>query len=100
MLEVDVDAVDLGDELVESVEERLAGPPVVVLRPVGRHLLHIRERDALRPVVDHLRVAPPGVAQARPQVVEVTVGDRHRERADRVAHVAHAADRSCEKVWP
>ncbi len=95
VLEVDVDPVDLGDELIEPVEQRLAGPPVVLLRPVGRDVPHVLEGDSLRPVVDDLRVAPPGVAQAGVQVVEVAVRDRHRERADRVAH---GSDRTCDKV--
>ena len=46
--EVDVQPVDLGDELRQGVEPRLALAPVVVRRPVARERLRRRELHALR----------------------------------------------------
>ena len=48
--EVDVDAVDLGEELRERVEPRLDLAPVVLRRPVVGEGLHRRELHALRGV--------------------------------------------------
>ena len=62
--DVDAQAVELGAELRERVEPLLAAAPVVLLRPVAAELLHVRERDALRPVVDRLRLGPAGPGQA------------------------------------
>ena len=80
--EVDVEAVDLGEVLVEPVEHGLAGPPVVRVGPVLRDLPHVRERDPLRPVVDHLSVAPARAVQPVAEVGEIGVGDGDGERAD------------------
>jgi hypothetical protein len=86
MDEMDVDAVDLGDELIEPVECRLADPPVVVVGPVRADLLHVRERNALGPVVDQLRIGPARVPQTRTQIVEHAVGHLDREGPDLLAH--------------
>jgi hypothetical protein len=40
MDEMNVQAVDLGDELRQGVESRLAPAPVVLCRPAARQLLH------------------------------------------------------------
>jgi hypothetical protein len=84
--EVDVEAVDLGDVLLEAVQLRFARPPVVGVGPVRRDLAHVRKRDSLRPVVDDLGISPAGVAKTHAEVVEVSVGDVDRERTDRGAH--------------
>ena len=80
--EVDVEPVDLGDELVEAVEAALASAPVVLVGPVRGELADVRERDALRPVVDQFTVGPAGVVQPRAQVVEHRLGNVDRERPD------------------
>ena len=46
--EMNVEPVDLGDELRQGVELRLALAPVVIGRPIARELLHRRELHALR----------------------------------------------------
>ena len=47
MDEVDVDAVDRREELIEAVERRLTATPVVTAGPVGGDVLDVRERDSL-----------------------------------------------------
>src|SRR3954452_18404618 len=68
---MDVEPVDLGDELRQRVELRLARPPVVVGAPVARELLHQREGHALRIVGDRLALGPPGRVDAPAQVGEL-----------------------------
>ena len=58
MDEVDVHAVDLGDELRQRVQSRLDAPKVVVGRPVARQLLNRRQLHALRPVSDEFLAGP------------------------------------------
>ena len=84
--EVDAEAVELGAELRERVEARLGRPPVVLRRPVRAQLLHVRERDALRPVVDGLGLGPAGASQPLPEVDEILVRDVDAERHDLVGH--------------
>ena len=64
--EVNTEAVDLGAEMVEPIQQRFADPPVIVLSPVLADFLHVRQRDALRPILDQLCLGPPGVAQPLP----------------------------------
>jgi hypothetical protein len=45
--EVDVEAVDLGDEVRESVQPGLDPPEVVLGAPIADELLHRRELHAL-----------------------------------------------------
>src|SRR3954452_7975128 len=52
--EVDVQAIDLGDEVLYGLQLLLALAPVVLLRPVARERLHHRELWALRDVIDGL----------------------------------------------
>src|SRR5262249_36489670 len=52
--EVDVQPVDLGDELRQGVQCRLASAPVVPGRPVAREFLNHCERHALRLIRDGL----------------------------------------------
>jgi hypothetical protein len=68
--EVDVEAVDLGDELGERVQLRLAPAPVVLGRPVARELLHRGQRHALRVVRDGLLLGPLRRRDAPAEVVE------------------------------
>jgi hypothetical protein len=80
--EVDVQPVDLGDELRVGVQPRLALAPVVLVVPVARDLLDRRERHALRQIVDGLLLGPAGRRDARPQVLELRLGDADVEGAD------------------
>jgi hypothetical protein len=56
--EVDVQAVDLGDELRQSFQLGFDLAPVVIRRPVARELLHQCERHALGRVRDGLLLGP------------------------------------------
>src|SRR6185295_16629608 len=57
--EVNVDPIDLGDELRQGVELRLALAPVVLGTPVAREFLNRRELHALRLIRDDLPLRPP-----------------------------------------
>ena len=63
--EVDVEVVDARRELRPHVHPFLGGAEVVLVAPVLRQVLHERERDALRPVVDRLALGPARVPQTR-----------------------------------
>ena len=93
MQEMDVQAVDLGPELRERVEARLARTPVVARQPVVAQGLHVAERAALRPVVDGRRLSPPRLAEPPAKVVQVGFGDFDPERGDLVAHALSMARR-------
>ena len=84
--EMDVDAVDVGRELIEAIERGLASPPVVAVGPVGADLLHIRERYSLRPVVDQLRFGPSRVVQTALEIVEQILRHVDAERGDLIGH--------------
>ena len=79
--EVDVQPVDLGHEVRQGVQPRLAPAPVVVGRPVARELLHGRELHALRVVVDRLALGPPGGADAPAQFRNLRLIEADLERA-------------------
>jgi hypothetical protein len=81
--EMDIEPVDLGDELRQRVELRLAPPPVVVARPVARELLHQRERHALRIVGDRLALGPPGRVDAPAQLGELRLRKTDLKRPNR-----------------
>jgi hypothetical protein len=79
MNEVNVDTIDLGDELRERVQSRLAFAPVV-LRPVPRKLLNRGELDALGRIVDDFAVGPLCRLDAAAEVTELPVRDVHSKR--------------------
>ena len=56
--EMDVEAVDPGQELRDGVQPGLEPPEVVVAAPVPDELLHRRQLHALRRVVDGLLLGP------------------------------------------
>jgi hypothetical protein len=68
--EVDLLSVDLGVELRQRVQLRLAPPPVVFGRPVAGECLDRRELHALRAIVDQLLGGQPGRGDAATQVFE------------------------------
>jgi hypothetical protein len=84
MDEMDVQAVDLGGEVVEAVQRGLPGAPVVLVGPVGGQLLGVVQRDALLPVLDTFRLRPSSSIQPGLEVVEVGVGDGNAEWIDRL----------------
>ena len=78
--EVDVESVDLGDELRERVQLRLARAQVVVRAPVASERLRGCERHALGLIRDGLLLGPARRPQAPPKVVKIPAG-RRRGRA-------------------
>ena len=66
--EMDVEPVDLGDELRQGIEPRLALAPVVIRRPMTREFLHRRERHALGLILDRLAVRPLGRRDAPAEI--------------------------------
>src|SRR5918995_2077678 len=66
--EVDVQPIDLGDEVRQSLQPRLALAPVVLCRPVARERLHRRQPRALRLIFDGLLLGP---ARRRDAATEV-----------------------------
>ena len=80
--EVDVEPVDLGDELGQGVELRLALAPVVVRRPVAREVLERRERHALRRVRDGLLLRPPRGLNAPAQFGQFRFRNIHMKRTN------------------
>ncbi len=81
--EMDVEPIDLGGVLVEPVQRRLTGAPVVVVGPVVGQLAGVGKGNALAPVVDALGLRPSRLGQPRPQVIEVSVGNGDAKRVDR-----------------
>ena len=63
MDEVDVEAVDLGDELRQRIEPRFDRAPVVI-QPVLGQLLDRRERYALRTVAHEFSAGPARLGDA------------------------------------
>jgi hypothetical protein len=83
-----VQPVDLGDELRQVVQPRLALTPVIVASPVSGQVLHHLERHALRVVADRLALRPPGRGYAPAQVGELRLRETHRERAEVLSSAA------------
>ena len=82
MDEVDVDPIDLGNELGERVELRLARAPVVLGRPVAGQLLDGRQLHALRTIGDELLRGQPPELDAPSEVVQGPLRDVDLEGAD------------------
>ena|SRR5678815_3232981 len=62
MDEMDVEPVDLGGELAEPIEPRLALPPIIGLGPILADVLDPLQRRALAPIVDQFGFRPAGPA--------------------------------------
>src|ERR1700738_1039426 len=69
--EMDVEAVNLGEEVRHGVDLRLALPPIMLTRPVLRELLNGCELDALRCIRDLFAIGPLCSAYAPAQVGKV-----------------------------
>ena len=80
--EVDGEPVDLGGELRECVQLRLADAPVVVRHPVARELLDHGERHALGLIRDSLFLRPVRRPNASAEVVECLFGNVDVEGTD------------------
>ncbi len=80
--EVNVKPVDLGYEIRQGVQFRLALAPVIVRPPVARELLHHRERYALRVVGDRLTLGPPGRVYASAQLGKLRLRKTDLKRAN------------------
>jgi hypothetical protein len=73
--EMDVEAVDLGDEVRHRVDARLALAPVVFRGPVARELLRGGELHALRGIGDGFLFGESCRQHALAQVGELRIGD-------------------------
>ena len=82
MNEMNVDAVDLGDELRQGVQPRLHLAPVVVGLPVPHELLERRELHALRLVGDDLAIRPACRCEAAAEIEQIFLGHADAERPD------------------
>ena len=80
--EVNVQPVDLGHEVRQGVQFRLALAPVVVGPPVAREVLHHREPHALRVVGDRLALGPPGRVYASAQLGDLLLRNIDAEGTD------------------
>jgi len=79
---MNVKPVDLGQEVRQGVQLRLALAPVVVCLPVAREVLHHREPYALRVVGDRLALGPPGRVYAPAQLGELRLRKTDLKRAN------------------
>ena len=68
--EVNGEAVDLRAKLRKAIQPGLAAAPVIPGPPILHQRLQLRDRHALRPVGDRLRVRPARLRQTPLQVVE------------------------------
>src|SRR4051812_13688214 len=84
MNEMDVQAIDLGDELWQGVKARLDLAPVVVGRPIAGERLRRRELHALRRVGDRFALRPLRGVDAPAQVDELLFRKIDGEGTDRV----------------
>src|ERR1044072_591066 len=115
MDEVDVNAVDLGDELRQRVELGFGLAPFIAAAPITDEVLQLRELSTLRWVADRLLVRPTCRCDPSAQIGEVRFRNVHRERADCCGFVGtfRCGDRTkgkktrgtggcrdCEKVAP
>ena len=82
--EVDVQPVDLGLELRQRVQSRLAPAPVVFGRPVAGELLHRRQLHTLRPIGDEFLGRPASRIDAAAQFFDLALRNFDSERADAV----------------
>ena len=92
--EVDLHPVDLGRELRQRVQSRLALAPVVLGRPVEGELPQRRQLHALRPILDELLGGPARGSNAHAKLIKLGLGCMERERPNRVIF-GRLASRGC-----
>ena len=78
---MDVHPVDLGLELRQRVQPRLAPAPVVIIHPVLGERPNRRQLHPLRPIGDELLAGPARRGDAAPQLAELLVRDLDSKRA-------------------
>ena len=101
--EVQLGAVDRGDELGIGVERRLVRPPVVLLGPVGGEFAQVGGGDAALPAGAGQVAGPAGPGQPLAEVVEVGLRDADAVRPDGgvvVRHVPKARKHWCQVLAP
>ena len=76
--------VDLGDEVRQGVQLRLAPAPVVFCPPIARESLDRRELHALRLVRDRFPFRPLGRVDAPAQVDKFSFRNVHLKRTNRI----------------
>ena len=74
MDEVNVQPVDIGLELRQAVQLRLAAMHVVIRGPVSGEFLNRLELNALGVIRDGLLVWPPSIGDAVPEGLELLLG--------------------------
>ena len=88
--EVDAEPVDGRPKLPDAVQPRLGPAPVVPIGPIGAKHSQLLKSDALGRIGRRLR--PPRCPQPRPEIIELTLGNREMERRDvGIWHVAMVA---------
>ena len=81
--EMNVQPVDLGDEMRQGLQSRLAFGPVVLSAPVSREFLNSRELDALRCIRDCFPLRPLCCVDAPAQVGDLRFRKTHMKWTDR-----------------
>jgi hypothetical protein len=85
MNEVNIEPINLGDEVGQSIQTRFRLAPVVLCRPITRELLDGREPHALGVVGDLLFVGPAGRRDATAKIDEVRFRNVDAKGANGVA---------------
>jgi hypothetical protein len=83
--EMNIEPVDLGDEVRQGVQLRLALAPVVLFPPIGREVLHRGEPHPLRIILDRFPLRPPCRVDAPAQIDQLLFWDIDLEPPYRVA---------------
>lgn len=92
MDEVDVNAIQLGAELIERVKFALLRTPVELVGPIRKHMSKVLEVGAMLPSNARCLIRPARITDARPKVRENLLLDPDREGLDtqgllRLAHL-------------
>src|ERR1700704_2120918 len=96
MQEVHVRPVDLGGELVQTVQLALSPPPVVAGAPVFGQLLEIVQRDAAAPTGARDLGRPAGFAEPAVKIVDVLLRNGDTEGTHGMAPLTCEATTSAE----
>ena len=91
---VNVEPIDLGLELPQSVKPRFALSPVIAVAPIANQVLQSRQWRALRPIRHRLLLRPAGQVEPRGEVVQLRLGNGERKGAD----LGHGPQ--CEAILP
>lgn len=96
MDELDVEAIDLGDEHRQIVQPRLDLSPVVIGHPVANEFLQLCQLHALGLIRDRLPMRPTGCGQAPAKIDDYLLRDV--DRNGRTACAAAVSARADERV--